>query len=232
MPAHALRHHEDRRSQAQDAGACRGGGRAAKQPPDIATLAELNAIMAAAEPYVTGGTRAVLGEGPLKPALAFVGEQPGDQEDLQGRPFVGPAGQLLTRAMEEAGIRRTSCYLTNAVKHFKFTLRGKRRIHAKPNAHKLTAYRPWLEAEVQLIQPRAIICLGATAAQALMGASFRVTHQRGKVHRHEWTDWLLATLHPSALLRMPDPARKAQALEEFRQDMQKVAEHLHEIGAQ
>ncbi len=177
-------------------------------------------------------TQTVFGEGPATAVAMFIGEQPGDREDREGRPFVGPAGRLLDEILEQIGIDRNLVYLTNAVKHFKFTLRGKRRIHAKPNARELAACRPWLEAEVQLLHPQAIVCLGATAAQALMGTSFRVTRQRGKVHRHEWTDWLLTTLHPSALLRIPDPARKAQAMEDFRQDMQKVAEHLQEIGVQ
>ena len=134
----------------------------------------------------------------------FVGEQPGDQEDLQGRPFVGPAGQLLDRAMEEAGIDRSLAYVTNVVKHFKWVARGKRRIHQKPNWAEMTACRPWLDAELAVVQPRVLVCLGATAAQALLGRQFRVTKERGKLVDSPLAPKVIATIHPSAILRSED----------------------------
>lgn len=149
-------------------------------------------------------TQAVFGAGPARATIVFIGEQPGNEEDLQGLPFVGPAGKLLDRALMEAGIDRAEIYLTNVVKHFKFEERGKRRIHKKPNATEITACHPWLEAEILTIRPKIIVCLGATAAQALLGSTYRLTAERGTFKTHEWAPHVTATLHPSAILRAPD----------------------------
>lgn len=153
------------------------------------------------------GTQTVFGEGPVPARVMMIGEQPGDHEDLEGRPFVGPAGKLLDRALEEAGIERDEVYVTNAVKHFKWERAGKRRLHKKPNAGEITACRPWLDAELEWAQPEIVVALGATAAQALMGRTFRVTRQRGEVLSVPWTNAFLATVHPSAILRAPPPDR-------------------------
>jgi uracil-DNA glycosylase family protein len=152
-------------------------------------------------PLYANATQAVFGEGKLMAEVMLVGEQPGDQEDLAGRPFVGPAGKLLDRALEEAGIDREATYLTNAVKHFKWKARGTRRIHDKPSWTETLACRPWLEAELTLVKPRALVLMGATAAQALLGKSFKVTQERGKPLDSELADLVLATIHPSAVLR-------------------------------
>ena len=149
-------------------------------------------------------TQTVFGEGPKNARLMLLGEQPGDQEDLAGKPFVGPAGKLLDRALEEAGINRDEVYVTNTVKHFKWEPRGKRRIHQKPNSREIAACRPWLEAELRLVRPKLLVCLGATAAQSIFGPSFRVTRERGKVLKSELAPRVLATVHPSSLLRQPD----------------------------
>ena len=146
-------------------------------------------------------TQAVFGEGAAHAEVLFVGEQPGDQEDLAGAPFVGPAGKVLDRALEEAGIDRSATYVTNAVKHFKWKARGARRIHDKPSWTETTACRPWLEAELRLVKPRALVLMGATAAQALLGKSFRVTQERGRPLDSDLADLVLATIHPSAVLR-------------------------------
>jgi DNA polymerase len=155
-------------------------------------------------------TQAVFGEGRRGAAVMLVGEQPGDQEDLAGRPFVGPAGQLLDRAMAEAGIDRDEAYVTNVVKHFKWEARGKRRIHQKPNWAEMTACRPWLEAELAAVRPRVLVCLGATAAQALLGRQFRVTRQRGELVDSELAGKVFATIHPSAILRADPSARERE----------------------
>ena len=181
------------------------------------SLAELNAIIARAGPLVPGATQAVFGEGPAHAAIAFVGEQPGDQEDLQGRPFVGPAGQLLVRAMGEAGIARETVYLTNAVKHFKFEERGKRRIHAKPTAGEVKHYRPFLMKELDLVQPRMVVALGGTALLALAGKALPVTKARGPTTFENRPGYV--TVHPSYLLRVPDPDAKREAYEKFVEDM-------------
>ena len=174
-----------------------------KQEP--ADLAELNRIIAAAPPLVPGASRAVLGEGPVGADIAFVGEQPGDQEDLAGRPFVGPAGQMLDRAMEAAGIDRGASYLTNAVKHFKFEQRGKRRIHQSPTAGEVKHYRWWLERELDFVRPKLVVALGATAALALEGRPVPIMRHRGP---HAFGDRAgLLTVHPSYLLRLPDGER-------------------------
>jgi uracil-DNA glycosylase family protein len=152
-------------------------------------------------PIYANATQAVFGEGTLKAEVMLVGEQPGDQEDKAGAPFVGPAGKLLDQALEEAGIDRRATYVTNAVKHFKWKARGTRRIHDKPTWTESMACRPWLEAELALVKPRALVLMGAVAAQALLGKSFRVTQQRGKPLDSELADLVVATIHPSAVLR-------------------------------
>ena len=172
------------------------------------------------------GTQTVFGEGPSRAEVMMVGEQPGDAEDLAGRPFVGPAGKLLDRALEEAGIDRTRVYVTNVVKHFKWEPRGKRRIHAKPNAAEIGACRPWLEAEVALVRPRVLVCLGATAAQALLGRTFRVTQMRGQFVESPLAPLVTATVHPSSILRAPDDESRRQEMREFVADLKKVAKKL------
>lgn len=146
-------------------------------------------------------TQAVLGEGPRSAQIMFIGEQPGDEEDRQGHPFVGPSGKLLDRALGDAGIDRSLVYVTNAVKHFKFEERGKRRLHKKPNGLEIRACRPWLEAEITLIQPQILVCLGATAAQAIFGGTYRLTKERGTFVRNSWAPHATSTVHPSAILR-------------------------------
>jgi DNA polymerase len=187
---------------------------------DPRTLEELNAIIAEAGPLVPGATQAVLGEGPARAEIAFVGEQPGDQEDRQGRPFVGPAGQLLTRALGEAGIDRSQAYLTNAVKHFKFELRGKRRIHVKPTAGEVKHYRPWLMKELELVRPKLVVALGATAVLALAGKAVPITRARGRARFGTLHGYV--TVHPSYLLRLPDEETKRRAYEEFLADLVKI----------
>jgi uracil-DNA glycosylase family protein len=184
------------------------------------TLGELNALIAAAKPFVTGGTRAVLGEGPVGATIAFVGEQPGDQEDLQGRPFVGPAGQILNRAMQDAGIDRRRTYVTNAVKHFKFEPRGKRRIHQKPTAGEVTHYRWWLNEELRLVHPRLTVALGATAVLALAGKAFPIARHRGPADFNGRPGFI--TVHPSYLLRLPDARAKADAYRDFVADLDRI----------
>jgi uracil-DNA glycosylase len=169
------------------------------------------------------GTQTVFGEGPPGAEVMLVGEQPGDAEDLEGRPFVGPAGKLLDRALEQAGIDRRLVYVTNVVKHFKWEPRGKRRIHAKPNAKEITACRPWLETEIALVKPRVLVCLGATAAQALLGKAFKVTQQRGQFVPSPLAPRVLATIHPSAILRERDDDARHQAMERFVDDLKNVA---------
>jgi len=156
----------------------------------------------------------------------MVGEQPGDKEDLQGKPFIGPAGVVLDKALAAAGINREVVYVTNAVKHFKWEPRGKRRIHAKPNAAEIAACRPWLDAEISLIQPTALVCLGATAAQALLGPRFRVTQERGRFVPSSLARYVLATVHPSALLRAPDEETRHREMRRFVEDLRVVAEVL------
>ena len=168
------------------------------------------------------GTQTVFGEGKPKSLIMFIGEQPGDKEDLSGRPFVGPAGALLDRALEEAGIDRARVYVTNVVKHFKWEPRGKRRIHKKPNAAEITACRPWLESEIHVIRPRAIICLGSTAAQAVIGPKFRVSVQRGIFVPSDLAEYVTATVHPSSILRAAsDEARRSERAR-FVRDLAKI----------
>ncbi|MGU3540808.1 UdgX family uracil-DNA binding protein [Methylobacterium sp. A54F] len=193
----------------------------ADQAPD--SLDALNAIIRRSEPLVPGATQAVVGEGPLGAAIVFVGEQPGDQEDRQGRPFVGPAGQLLSRAMAEAGIDRSASYLTNAVKHFKFEERGKRRIHQKPTAGEVSHYRWWLDRELDFVAPKLVVALGATAVLALTGKAVPITRARGpfRFERLDNRFQGFITVHPSYLLRLPDEA-KAEAYGAFVDDLRRV----------
>lgn len=164
-------------------------------------------------------TQTVFGEGPKLATLMLLGEQPGDQEDLAGKPFVGPAGRILDRALEEAGINRTEVYVTNAVKHFKWEPRGKRRIHKKPNSREIAACRPWLEAELRAVKPKLLVCLGSTAAQALFGPAFRVTRERGKLLQSELAPKVVTTVHPSSLLRQPDEESRAREYALFVADL-------------
>ena len=156
------------------------------------------------------GTQTVFGEGAVKAEVMFVGEQPGDQEDKEGKPFVGPAGRLFDEAMEAAGIDRSLAYVTNVVKHFKWQARGKRRIHQKPNWSEIAACRPWLDAELQVVKPRVLVCLGATAAQALLGRQFRVTKERGRPVESDLAPVVIATVHPSSILRADEADREAE----------------------
>jgi uracil-DNA glycosylase family protein len=169
------------------------------------------------------GTQTVFGEGAKSAGVMFVGEQPGDQEDLQGRPFVGPAGKLLDRAMEEAGIDRSLAYVTNVVKHFKWQARGKRRIHQKPSWAEMTACRPWLDAELAVVKPRVLVCLGATAAQALIDRSFRVTRQHGVLQPSPLGPPIGATVHPSSVLRSIDSESREAAYAGLVADLRGIA---------
>jgi DNA polymerase len=187
----------------------------------LAKLREAAAGCTACDLYKTG-TQTVFGEGKAGAEVVFVGEQPGDQEDLQGKPFVGPAGKLLDKALDDAGIDRTQVYLTNAVKHFKWTPRGKRRIHQKPNWSEVAACRPWLDGELEAIKPRVLVCLGATAAQALLGRDFRVSRQRGVPVESDLAEHVLATVHPSSVLR-GDPESREQEYQAIVDDLKAVA---------
>src|SRR5581483_3004334 len=164
-------------------------------------------------------TQTVFGEGPKHPMIMLVGEQPGDHEDQEGKPFVGPAGKIMDKALEEAGINRKEVYVTNAVKHFKWEPRGKRRIHQKPNSREIAACRPWLEAELRIVKPKLLLCLGATAAQAVFGPSFRVTRERGKLLSSKLAAKTVATVHPSSLLRQPDEESRQREYERFVVDL-------------
>ena len=172
------------------------------------------------------GTQTVFGEGTRRAEVLFVGEQPGNEEDLTGKPFVGPAGRLFDDALQEAGIDRAQTYVTNVVKHFKWEPRGKRRIHKKPNAHEVNACRPWLEAEISLVKPKIIVCLGATAAQALLGPKFRVSKQRGQFIESTLAPYIMATVHPSSILRAPDDATRHAEKRQFIDDLKRVARVL------
>jgi len=171
-------------------------------------------------------TQAVFGEGARRAEVLFVGEQPGDKEDIAGRPFVGPAGQLFDKALEEAGIDRTQTYVTNAVKHFKWKARGKRRIHQKPTWSEVTACRPWLEAELEAVRPRVVVCLGATSAQSLLGRDFRVTQHRGELLESDIAEHVTATVHPSSILRQQDEGSRHAELAAFVDDLRVVARLL------
>ena len=177
------------------------------------------------------GTQTVFGEGKQSSLIMFIGEQPGDKEDLAGRPFVGPAGVLLDKALDEAGIDRAKVYVTNVVKHFKWEPRGKRRIHKKPNGVEITACRPWLQSEIEVIKPRAIICLGSTAAQAIIGPKFRVSVQRGQFVESELAEYVTATVHPSSILRAPSDEARRSEREKFVEDLKKIRAALGGIAA-
>lgn len=174
--------------------------------PDTASLTKLREAACACRacPLYKNATQTVFGKGPKRATLMLLGEQPGDQEDLTGKPFIGPAGKLLNRALTEAGINRNEVYVTNTVKHFKWEPRGKRRIHQKPSARDIAACRPWFEAELRIVRPAVLVCLGSTAAQAIFGSSFRVTRERGEVLRSDLAGRVVTTVHPSSLLRQPD----------------------------
>jgi DNA polymerase len=178
------------------------------------------------------GTQTVFGEGPADATVMFVGEQPGDQEDKAGKPFVGPSGKMLDEVLRKVGIDRTEVYVTNAVKHFKWEPRGKRRIHSKPGAREVAACKPWLKAEVEVVRPLVIVALGATAAQALLGKTFKVTEGRGEpVRDNEWAPCVIATVHPSSLLRVPDPRQREAAVARFEEDLRVVKNELDRIAA-
>jgi len=164
-------------------------------------------------------TQTVFGEGPKSATMMLVGEQPGDYEDVAGKPFVGPAGKIMDQALEEAGIDRSQVYVTNAVKHFKWEPRGKRRIHQKPNSREIAACRPWLEAELRIVKPKLVVAMGATAAQTIFGPGFRVTRERGKVLSSKLAPRVLATVHPSSLLRQPDEESRQREYEHFVSDL-------------
>ena len=202
---------------------------AAEWIPATYDLSELRSAAAACtgcELY-QHATQVVFGEGPQDAKVVMVGEQPGDEEDHRGQPFVGPSGRLLSKAMSEAGLNREQIYVTNAVKHFKFIERGKRRIHAKPSGIEISACRPWLEAELTAIEPEIVVCLGATAAKSLMGPAFRVTKERGNFFDHRWAKRLVATVHPSAILRAPEKYEEEYRL--FVHDLRLIAAKMKEL---
>jgi uracil-DNA glycosylase len=190
--------------------------------PSLANLREAAAGCRACDLWKTG-TQTVFGEGAQKAEVMFVGEQPGDQEDQVGKPFVGPAGKLFDQALDEAGIDRSLAYVTNVVKHFKWQARGKRRIHQKPNWREISACRPWLDAELDVVKPRVLVCLGATAAQALLGRDFRVTKRRGEPVESELDAVVIATVHPSSILRADDRDAEMAA---FVSDLKTIASQL------
>ncbi len=205
------------------------GSAAAFVPPvmDLAVLQRAAQECKGCELY-EHATQIVFGEGPKDANVVMVGEQPGDEEDLKGHPFVGPAGRLLNKAMQEAGLDREKIYVTNAVKHFKFIERGKRRIHAKPTGIEISACRPWLEAELLTLKPKLVVCLGATAAQSLMGRDFRITTERAKFFPHRWATELVATIHPSAILRTL-PERYDEEYGLLVRDLGIIAARVHEL---
>jgi uracil-DNA glycosylase len=203
----------------------REAGTAAPLIPERPTVAKLRAAAAGCRacPLWKTGTQTVFGEGPQAARVMFVGEQPGNEEDLAGRPFVGPAGKLLDQALVEAGIDRDEVYVTNVVKHFKWEPKGKRRIHKKPNAREIAACRPWLEAELEVVKPDVLVCLGASAAQALLGREFRVSQQRGEFIESPLAPHVMATVHPSSILRAPDDETRRAERKKFVEDLKKVA---------
>lgn len=201
---------------------------AAPLVPDRPTLSNLKKAAAGCHacPLWKTGTQTVFGEGVTGAKVMLVGEQPGNDEDLAGRPFVGPAGRLLDDALQEAGIDRADTYVTNVVKHFKWEPKGKRRIHKKPNAREIAACRPWLEAELAVLKPKVLVCLGATAAQALLGRDFRVSQQHGQFVPSPLAEHVAATVHPSSILRAPDDEARRAARQQFIQDLRKIARVL------
>src|SRR5919198_1237079 len=191
------------------------------QPPDTSSLAEVRdaAGECTACHLYKRATQTVFGEGPKHAAIMLVGEQPGDYEDQEGKPFVGPAGKIMDKALEEAGIDRKEVYVTNAVKHFKWEPRGKRRIHQKPNSREIAACKPWLEAELRLVKPKLVVALGSTAGQTIFGPQFRVTRERGKVLSSPLAPKIVATVHPSSLLRQPDEESREREYKHFVTDL-------------
>jgi DNA polymerase len=206
-------------------------GTAAPLIPSRPTIPKLRAVAADCRACHLWkiGTQTVFGEGKQKSTVMLVGEQPGDKEDLSGRPFVGPAGALLDRALEEAGIDRSLVYVTNVVKHFKWEPRGKRRIHKKPNALEIRACRPWLEAEISTIKPTAIICLGATAAQAVIGPKFKVSFQRATFVDSHLAPLVTATVHPSSILRAPSDEARHEEMALFVADLRKIRKEIEKL---
>ena len=200
-------------------------GTATPLVPAHPTLAKLRAAAATCRACPIGerGTQTVFGEGSPHADVVLVGEQPGNDEDLAGKPFVGPAGKLLDKALAAAGIDRRQTYVTNVVKHFKWVAQGKRRIHQKPTAREIAACRPWLDAEIAVLRPSVIVCLGATAAQAVIGRQFRVSRQRGEFVPSPLAPHVTATIHPSAILRAPDEESRHEEMERFVDDLRKVA---------
>jgi uracil-DNA glycosylase len=196
--------------------------------PDSLSALRKAAAQCKACPLWQTGTQTVFGEGAAGSVVMFVGEQPGDREDREGRPFVGPAGRVLDEALDAAGIDRELAYVTNAVKHFKWQARGKRRIHAKPAWSELAACRPWLDAELAAVGPKVLVCLGATAAQSLLGRQFRVTRQRGEWIESDLAEHVTATIHPSSILRQRDDESRHTEMESFVRDLSKVAAVLRE----
>ena len=209
-------------------------GDASRFFPEKMSLPKLRAAAAGctACPLHLRGTQTVFGEGARHARIMLVGEQPGDKEDLAGHPFVGPAGALLDKALEAAGIARNQTYVTNIVKHFKWEPRGKRRIHDKPNAGEINACKPWLEAEISVVKPELVVCLGATAAQGLLGRVFKVTQHRGEViSNHPLGVPITATVHPSSILRAPDEAARHEAMRLFISDLERAASVLRAKAA-
>src|SRR5213596_1740373 len=200
------------------------------RPPDTTNLSTVREAAKDCEAchLYKRATQTVFGEGPKGAPMMLVGEQPGDYEDVSGKPFVGPAGKIMDRALEEARIDRSKVYVTNAVKHFKWEPRGKRRIHQKPNAREIAACRPWLEAELRLVKPKLVVVLGATAAQAIFGPSFRVTRERGKVLSSKFAPRVLATVHPSSLLRQPDEESRQREYKRFVIDLRAALDAARE----
>jgi uracil-DNA glycosylase family protein len=196
------------------------------KPPSLTALREASAGCRACDLWRTG-TQTVFGEGRANAEVMLVGEQPGDREDIEGRPFVGPAGRLLDQALERAGIDRNQVYITNVVKHFKWKPRGKKRIHQKPSAEEIKACRPWLDGELEAVKPRVLVCLGATAAQALLGRTFRVTRQRGDFVESPLAPLVTATIHPSAILRVEDSEEREAEMDALVADLAKVATKLN-----
>jgi uracil-DNA glycosylase len=203
-------------------------GSAADFLPERTTLGEMREAVQDCRgcDLYEGATQAVFGEGPERARIVMVGEQPGDKEDLAGRPFVGPAGGILDRAIEESGLIRDEVYVTNVVKHFKFVLRGKRRIHKKPGAEEIRACLPWLEAELARVRPEILVLMGATAAQAILGRSFRVTQRRGEFVDSPLAPLVTATIHPSAILRTETEEERQEAFDGFVRDLRGVARAL------
>lgn len=234
-------HHRGRHTIAgvSDADETRGTGSAADFLPARESLPKLRTAVQQCQGcglYVNA-TQAVFGEGSVGAEIMLVGEQPGDKEDVAGHPFVGPAGKLLDSALEAAGIDRSLAYVTNVVKHFKWKRTvdrsgapGKRRLHDKPSAYEVSACRPWLEAEVRQVGPKIVVCLGSTAAQALLGKTFRVTRQRGQFFESDLAPFVTATVHPSSILRAPDAAAREKEMGEFIRDLRGVADRLVELG--